>query len=30
MLDDFLTMHQRKFDEKRALWQLFIQRAKEE
>jgi hypothetical protein len=30
LLDNFLTTHQRKFDEKKAYWNMFIQRAKEE
>lgn len=30
LLDDFLTTHQRKFEQKKLLWNTFIQRAKEE
>lgn len=30
LLDDFLTQHQRSFDQKKALWNMFIQKAKDE
>ena len=29
LLDDFLTQHQRAFDRKKGLWNMFIQKAEE-